>query len=129
MHIHIFLLLSFLSAPISQEWLAAAGHRARLAQGATYLMVKAFNKIISNSTFQFAASLTIRALSAHSAAKFNISPGRWQQVWLVAIVPPKRWGEMVRNDCHTAWRNFKTLISSLHHFKNYARLFSLIFFF
>jgi cellulose synthase/poly-beta-1,6-N-acetylglucosamine synthase-like glycosyltransferase len=27
----------------------------------------------------------IRALSAHSAAEFNISPGRWQHVWLVAI--------------------------------------------
>jgi hypothetical protein len=35
---------------------------------------------------------TIRALSAHSAAEFNISPGRWQHVWLVAIVPPERWG-------------------------------------
>jgi hypothetical protein len=33
-----------------------------------------------------------RALSAHSAAEFNISPGRWQHVWLVAIVPPERWG-------------------------------------
>jgi hypothetical protein len=62
----------------------------------------------------------IRALSAHSAAEFNILPGSWQLVWLVAIVPPKRWGEMDRNDCHTAWGNFKTLISSLHHYKNYA---------
>jgi hypothetical protein len=62
----------------------------------------------------------IRALSAHSAAKFNSSPGRWQHVWLVAIVPPERWGKMDRNDCHTAWGNFKTLISSLHHSKNYA---------
>jgi hypothetical protein len=71
----------------------------------------------------------IRALSAHSAAEYNISPGRWQHVWLVAIAPPERWGEMDRNDCHTAWENFKTLISSLHHYKNYAWLFSLFNFF
>jgi hypothetical protein len=62
----------------------------------------------------------IRALSAQSAAEFNISPGRWQHLWLVAIVPPMRWGKMDRNDCHTAWVNFKTLISSLYHYKNYA---------
>jgi hypothetical protein len=36
---------------------------------------------------------SIRALSAHSAAEFNISPGRWHHVWLVDIVPPKRWGK------------------------------------
>ncbi len=72
---------------------------------------------------------TIRALSAHSAAEFNISPGRWQHVWLVAIVPPERWGKMDRNDCHTAWGNFKTLISSLYHYKNYACFFSLFGFF
>jgi hypothetical protein len=35
----------------------------------------------------------IRALSAHSAAEFNILPGRWQHLWLVAIVPPKRGGK------------------------------------
>jgi hypothetical protein len=35
----------------------------------------------------------IRTLSAHSAAEFNISPGRWQHVLLVAIVPPERWGK------------------------------------
>jgi hypothetical protein len=34
------------------------------------------------------------ALSARIAAEFNISPGRWKHVWLVAIVPPERWGEM-----------------------------------
>jgi hypothetical protein len=62
----------------------------------------------------------IRALSAHSAAEFNSSPGRWQHFWLVAIVPPETWGKMDRNDCHTA------LISSLHHSKNYACSFSLI---
>jgi hypothetical protein len=33
-------------------------------------------------------SIPIRALSAHSEAEFKISPGRWQHVWLVAIVPP-----------------------------------------
>jgi hypothetical protein len=55
------------------------------------------------------------ALSAHLAAKFNISPGRWQHVWLVAIVPPERWGKTDRNDCHTARGNSKTLIYSLHH--------------
>jgi hypothetical protein len=70
-----------------------------------------------------------RALSAHSAAEFNISPGRWQHLWLVAIVSPKRWGKMGRNDCHTAWGNFKTLISSLYHYKNYACFFSLFVFF
>jgi hypothetical protein len=72
---------------------------------------------------------SIQALSAHSAAKFNILPGRLQHVWLVAIVPPERWGEMDRNDCHTAWGNFKTLISSLHHYTNYACFFSLFVFF
>jgi hypothetical protein len=71
-------------------------------------------------------SIYIRALSAHSADEFNSSPGRCQPVWLVAIVPPERWGKMDRNDCHTAWGNFKTLISSLHHSKNYACSFSLI---
>jgi hypothetical protein len=47
----------------------------------------------------------------------------------VAIVPPKRWGKMDRNDCHTAWGNFKTLISSLYHYKNYACFFSIFGFF
>jgi hypothetical protein len=70
--------------------------------------------------------LDIRALSAHSAAEFNSSPSRWQHVWLVAIVPPERWGKMDRNDCQTAWGNFKTLIYSLHHSKKYACSFSLI---
>jgi hypothetical protein len=75
-----------------------------------------------------AAMQHIRALSALSAAEFNISPGRWQHVWLVAIVPPERWGKMDRNDCHTAWGNFKTLISKLHQYKNYAWFFSLFIF-
>jgi hypothetical protein len=68
----------------------------------------------------------IRALSAHSAAEFISSSGRWQHVWLVAIVPPERWGKMDINDCHIAWGNFKTLISSLNHSKNYACSFSFI---
>jgi hypothetical protein len=68
----------------------------------------------------------VRALSAHSSAEFNISPGRWQHVWLVAIVSPARWGKMDRNNCHTALVNFKTLISSLHHYKNNACFISLI---
>jgi hypothetical protein len=42
----------------------------------------------------------------------------------VAIVPTERWGEIDRNDCHTAWGNFKTLLSSLHHYTNYAWFFS-----
>jgi hypothetical protein len=56
----------------------------------------------------------IRALSAHSSAEFNILPGRYQRAWLVAIVPPQRWWEMDRNDCHTALENFKKLINLLH---------------
>jgi hypothetical protein len=70
--------------------------------------------------------LPIRALSAHLAAEFNISPGRWQYIWLVAIVPPERWGKMDGNDCHTAWGNFKALISALHYYKNYVCSFSLL---
>jgi hypothetical protein len=70
----------------------------------------------------------IRALSAHSAAEFHILPDRWQHVWLVAIVSPKRLGKMDKNDCHTAWGNFKTLISSLHHYKNNACFFSFFIF-
>jgi hypothetical protein len=77
-------------------------------------------------TNKIGSLFAIRALSAHSAAEFNSSPGRWQHVWLLAIVPPERWGKMDRNDCHTAWGNFKTLISSPHHSKNYACSFSLI---
>jgi hypothetical protein len=70
-----------------------------------------------------------RALSAHSAVEFSILPGRWQHVWVVAIVSTERWGKVDRNYCHTARGNFKTLISSLHHYKNYAGSFSLIGFF
>jgi hypothetical protein len=68
-------------------------------------------------------------LSALSAAEFNISPGRWHQVWLVAIAPPERWGKMDRNGCHTAWGNFNTLISSLNHYKNMLVLFHSLCFF
>jgi hypothetical protein len=74
-------------------------------------------------------AIAIRALSAHSAGVFLFSPDRWQHVWLEAIVPPKRWRKMDRNDCQTAWGNFKTLISSLHHYENYACFFSLFGFF
>jgi hypothetical protein len=34
---------------------------------------------------------------------------------LVAIVPPEIWGEMDGNECHTAWGNFKALLSSIHY--------------
>jgi hypothetical protein len=44
--------------------------------------------------FTKATQIRLRALSARLAAEFNISPGRWKHVWLVAIVPPKRWGKM-----------------------------------
>jgi hypothetical protein len=47
----------------------------------------------------------------------------------VAIVPPERWGKMDGNDCHTAYGNFKALISSLHHYKNHAGSFSSLGFF
>jgi hypothetical protein len=90
---------------------------------------KTFETAAERSSLQAGHNNCIRALSAHLAAEFNISPGRWQHVWLVAIVPTKRWGEMDRNDCHTAWGNFKTLVSSLHHNKNYDCSFSLLFFF
>jgi hypothetical protein len=55
--------------------------------------------VLTNSPINFLRLCLIQALSAHSAAEFNISPGRWQHLWLVAIVPPKRWGKMDRNDC------------------------------
>jgi hypothetical protein len=48
---------------------------------------------VENSGF-VRSLVTIPALSAHLAAEFNISPGRWQHVWLVSIVPPKRWGKI-----------------------------------
>jgi hypothetical protein len=89
----------------------------------------AFHMLRGLIFWHMCSSPPIRALSAQSAAEFNISPGRWQHLWLMAIVPPKRWGKMDRNDCHTAWGNFKTLISSLYHYKNYAWFFSLFGFF
>jgi hypothetical protein len=51
---------------------------------------ESFPSVFSVYSKQSVATLyiLIRALSAHSAAEFNSSPGRWQQVWLVAIVPP-----------------------------------------
>jgi hypothetical protein len=54
------------------------------------------------------SSVTIRALSAASAAKFNIAPVRWQHPSLVAIVPPKSKGKTEGNDWDTACGNFQT---------------------
>jgi hypothetical protein len=56
----------------------------------------------------------IRALSAGSAAKFNIAPTRWQHALLVAIVPPESKGKTEGNDWDTACGNFKTSISSIN---------------
>jgi hypothetical protein len=81
------------------------------------------------------ASVNVRILFSKNAAIFELCRrtqqpslkfrlvGAWQHVWLVAIVPPERWGKMYINNCHTAWGNFKTLIYSLHHYKNNACFF------
>jgi hypothetical protein len=103
---------------------AVAAHSARAAFLNPVVVAAAWAAAIAG-----ALTAAIRALSAHSAAEFNILPGRWQHAWLVAIVPPERWGKMDRNDCHTAWGNFKTLHSLLHHYKNNAWFFSFIGFF
>jgi hypothetical protein len=59
------------------------------------LRVKNGGKLWEGSIVAEAGKLfRIRALSAHLAAEFNILPGSWQHVWLVAIVPPKRWRKM-----------------------------------
>jgi hypothetical protein len=58
-------------------------------------------------------NLDIRALSAASAAKFNIAPVRWQHPSLVAIAPPESKGKTEGNDWDTARGNFKTSISSI----------------
>jgi hypothetical protein len=50
---------------------------------------------------------------ADFATQFNISPGKWTAIWPVANVPTERWEDIDRNDCHTAWGNFKTLICLL----------------
>jgi hypothetical protein len=50
----------------------------------------------------------IRALSAASAAKFNITPVRWQHPSHVAIVPTESKGKTEGNDWDTACGNFKT---------------------
>jgi hypothetical protein len=49
----------------------------------------------------------IRALSAASAAKFNIAPVRWQHPSHVAIVPTESKGKTEGNDWDTACGNFK----------------------
>jgi hypothetical protein len=54
-------------------------------------------------TFHSCIQLAIRALSAHSATEFNISPGRGTAIWPVAIVSTQRSGKMDRNDCYTQY--------------------------
>jgi hypothetical protein len=68
---------------------------------------------------------TIRALSAASAAKFNIAPVRWQHPSHVAIVPPDSKGKTEGNDWDTACGNFKTSISLIYHNKKCVCSFSL----
>jgi hypothetical protein len=58
--------------------------------------------------FRSLAQVSIRALSAASAAKFNIAPVRWQHLSHVAIVPPESKEKREENDWDTACRNFKT---------------------
>jgi hypothetical protein len=50
----------------------------------------------------------IRALSAASAAKFNIAPVRWQHPLHVAIVPTESKEKPEGNDWDTACGNLKT---------------------
>jgi hypothetical protein len=61
---------------------------------------------------------SIRALSAASAAKFNIASVRWQHPSHVAIVPPESKRKTEGNDWDTACGNFKNSISLIHHYKN-----------
>jgi hypothetical protein len=65
-----------------------------------------------------------RALSAASAAKFNMAAVRWQYPSHVAIVPTESKGKTEGNDWDTACGNFKTLISSIYHNKKCACFFS-----
>jgi hypothetical protein len=80
-----------------------------------------FNKKIT----QPLKKVPIRALSAASAAKFNIAPVRWQHPLHVAIVPPESKGKTEENDWDTACGNFKTSISSIYNNKKCACSFSL----
>jgi hypothetical protein len=50
----------------------------------------------------------IRFLSAASAAKFNITPVRWQHPSHVAIVPTESKGKTEGNDWDTACGNLQT---------------------
>jgi hypothetical protein len=50
----------------------------------------------------------IRALSAASAAKFNITPVRWQHPSHVAIVPTESKGKTEGNNWDTACGNLQT---------------------
>jgi hypothetical protein len=105
------------SARLSWEWEAAA------ATGTDH------DKSEHIYIYKRIESVCLFVWPAHSAAEFDILPDRWQHLWLVAIVPPEWWGEMDRNDCHTALGYFKTLISSLHYEKNNACFFSFFVFF
>jgi hypothetical protein len=53
-------------------------------------------------------STQTKALSAASAAKFNITPVRWQHPSHVAIVPPESKGKTEGNDWDTACGNLQT---------------------
>jgi hypothetical protein len=72
-----------------------------------------------------ATELDIRSVSNGDLLKCDeIQLLKYLGLFLVAIVPPERWGKMDRNDCHTAWENLKTLCSSHHHYKNNACFFN-----
>jgi hypothetical protein len=81
--------------------------------------------VLFHSSPFFTNIIYIRALSAASAAKFNIAPVRWQHPSHVAIVPPESKGRREGNDWDTACRNFKTLISSIYYNKKCVCSFSL----
>jgi hypothetical protein len=91
-------------------------HNRSLSKRQTpYSLVNAINNKVS---FRFVPFCQYRALSAASAAKFNISPGRWQHFWPVAnvrIVRDK--GKRKEIDWDTACRNFKRSISLLFFYK------------
>jgi hypothetical protein len=75
--------------------------------------------------FKIGKGICIRALSAATAAKFNIAPVSWQHPSLVAIVPPESKGKTEGNDWDTACGNFKTSISSIYYNKKCICSFSL----
>jgi hypothetical protein len=67
-----------------------------------------FWSIIAIQILLTSHSIQIRALSAASAAKVNITPVRWQHPSHVAIVPTESKGKTEGNDWNTACGNFKT---------------------